>query len=53
MKLSYLSKELSASYNSIFIQLLALSLPPKNMHKPLSILKLKTFLLGAISYSSE
>lgn len=53
MKLSYLSKELSASYNSIFIQLLALSLPPKNMHKPLSILKLKKFLLGAISYSSE
>ena len=39
MKQSDLSKGPSTSYNSIFIQLLALSLPPKNMHKPLSILK--------------
>ena len=53
MKQSYLSKELSASYSSIFIQLLALSLPPKNMHKPLSILKFKKIPSWRYFLSSE
>lgn len=51
----YLNKELSISYNSIFIQLLALSSLPKNMCKPLSMLKLKKKnpFLDTISYYNE